>query len=80
MRYLLTIFVLCGLMMAGAGTASAVSPRGDCSCTEQPPLCDPDKFPVFADNRYFTDEGGVAIVMQKEMWELCTDEEGCHSD
>lgn len=40
---ILTIFAVLGLTVVGTGTTSAVAPRGDCSCTEQPLLCDPDK-------------------------------------
>ena len=72
MRQLLTISAMLAAIMAGMGTSSAVTLQGDCSCTEFPPHCDPDKALIGGNN--FT------IALRKEMFELCTDEEGCHSD
>ena len=80
-RTILATFALLGLMMAGMGTASAVSPRGDCGCTEQPPFCDPgddflpidlagsvsgpDKPLILADGKYITDEDGAIWYCEK---------------
>ena len=71
MKTFFTVTAMLCLMMASVGTTSAVSPRGNCSCTEHPPFCDPDKALISAVSNYTT-------ALRKEMVELCTDEEGCH--
>ncbi len=55
------------IMVASISTSHAVTLQGDRSCTERPPICDPEKKPL-------------EDALKKEMFELCTDEEGCHSD
>ena len=80
-KILATLGVLGLLIVAGTETASAVELRGNCSCTEEPPFCDPDKDIVssdlaggvsgpdrpltFAEGKYITDEDGDVWYCEK---------------